>query len=68
LGTGSYSFKKNWGFEPTPLPYQIRLIRAKNLPEINPLNKKYQFFIKAWRHLPLPIANTIGPWLARSLG
>jgi len=68
LGTGSYSFKKNWGFEPTPLPYRIRLIKAKTLPNINPLNAKYQIFIKAWKHLPLSVANTVGPLLARSLG
>jgi len=68
LGTGSYSFKKNWGFEPTPLPYQIRLIKSQKMPDISPLNAKYQIFIKAWKHLPLSVANTIGPWLARSLG
>ena len=68
IGTGPYHFKKNWGFTPVPLMYQYRLVKAKAVPEINPLNPKYQFFIKAWRKLPLPIANTIGPWLARSLG
>ena len=25
IGTGSYAFKRNWGFEPTPLVYQFRL-------------------------------------------
>jgi hypothetical protein len=38
------------------------------LPEVNPLNPKYRLFIQAWRRLPLPVANLIGPWLARSLG
>lgn len=68
IGTGSYHFKKNWGFMPEPLPYQYRLVNNKAIPEINPLNPKYQFFIKTWQKLPLPVANTIGPWLARSLG
>jgi FemAB-related protein (PEP-CTERM system-associated) len=68
IGTGSYSFKKNWGFMPEHLPYQYSLIKQKTLPEINPLNPKYQLFIKAWQKLPLPIANTIGPWLSRNLG
>jgi len=67
-GTGSYSFKKNWGFEPTPLPYTYRLINIHQLPEVNPLNPKYQLFIKAWKKLPLPIANAIGPLLSQSLG
>ena len=68
VGVGSYSFKKNWGFTPEPLPYQYRLVRSETMPEINPLNPKYQLFIKAWQKLPLPVANAIGPWLARSLG
>jgi len=68
IGTGSYSFKKNWGFVPESLPYQYRLVKSQSIPDINPLNPKYQFFIKAWQKLPLPVANTIGPWLARSLG
>lgn len=68
IGTGSYSFKKNWGFIPQPLPYQYCLINCKHVPEINPLNPKYQIFIKAWKTLPVPIANIIGPWLARNLG
>jgi len=68
LGTGPYNFKKNWGFTPEPLPYQYRLVKSSNVPEINPLNPKYQLFIKAWQKLPLSIANSIGPWLAKNLG
>jgi len=67
-GTGSYSFKKNWGFEAEELPYYYYLVEAKNLPEINPLNPKYRFFIAAWKKLPLAVANFIGPFLARNLG
>ena len=67
-GTGSYSFKKNWGFEPADLPYQYKLIKATEVPDVNPLNPKYQLFIKMWQKLPLPVANTIGPFLSRSLG
>jgi len=67
-GTGSYSFKKNWGFEPTDMYYSYKLIKAKELPDINPLNPKYQMFIKTWKRLPLGIANFIGPYIARNLG
>ncbi len=67
-GTGSYAFKKNWGFEPVPLPYQYRLVKAKDVPDVNPLNPKYRLFIKLWKQLPLPIANSLGPLLSRSLG
>ncbi len=67
-GTGSYRFKTHWGFEPQPLDYQYELIRARDLPDINPLNPKYQLFIKAWQNLPLPVSKLVGPWLAKSLG
>lgn len=68
MGTGSYSFKKNWGFVPEPLFYEFYLVKAKELPDINPLNPKYQLFIAAWKRLPLPISQAIGPWLSRDLG
>jgi FemAB-related protein (PEP-CTERM system-associated) len=68
IGTGSYSFKKNWGFTPEPLFYEFHLVKAKELPDINPLNPKYQFFIAAWKRLPLPVSQAIGPWLSRDLG
>jgi FemAB-related protein (PEP-CTERM system-associated) len=67
-GTGSYRFKTHWGFVPVPLNYEVKLIKATEIPEINPLNPKYQLFIKLWKKLPLSVANTIGPFLAKSLG
>ena len=67
-GTGPYSFKKNFGFTPEPLPYEYYLVKAQAMPDINPLNPKYQLMIKVWSRLPLPLANAVGPLLARSLG
>jgi FemAB-related protein (PEP-CTERM system-associated) len=68
LGTGSFAFKKNWGFEPTPLHYEYCLYQRDALPQNNPNNPKYQLMIKAWRRLPLPVANWLGPFIVRSLG
>ncbi len=68
LGTGAWDFKKNWGFAPQPLPYAYQLVRAKALPLVNPLNPKYALFIRAWRRLPLPLANLLGPHIVRQLG
>ncbi len=67
-GTGSYSFKKNWGFEAKPLYYEYYLVKATEVSEINPLNPKYQFFIKLWKKLPLKLSQLLGPILARDLG
>jgi len=68
LGTGAYDFKKNWGFEATPLPYEYKLYASSALPDNNPLNPKYQLFIKVWKKLPLPVANFMGPFIVRNLG
>jgi len=67
-GTGAYDFKKNWGFEPTQLYYEYQLHAADAMPDNNPLNPKYQLFIKAWRRLPLFAANALGPYIVKSLG
>jgi FemAB-related protein (PEP-CTERM system-associated) len=68
IGTGSYSFKKNWGFVPEPLFYEFHLVKADALPDINPLNPKYKLFIAAWKRLPLGISQFVGPWLSKDLG
>ena len=68
IGTGPYHFKRNWGFEPTPLQYEYQLHRATRVPDHNPLNPKYQLFIKAWQAMPLKLANTIGPHIVKYLG
>ena len=67
-GTGSYSFKKNWGFEPEPLHYEYYLVKADSVPELNPMNPKYQMFIKLWRKLPLQVTQRLGPHIVRNLG
>jgi len=68
LGTGSYAFKRNWGFQPVPLHYRYKLGPGQAIPDHNPLNPKYRLFIAAWKRLPLPLANAIGPHIVRGLG
>ena len=68
VGTGPYDFKRNWGFEPQPLHYRYKLINSTRVPENNPNNPKYRLFIEAWRRLPLPVANFLGPSIVRNLG
>ena len=67
VGTGSFAFKKHWGFEPEPLYYEHSLLRLDEVPEINPLNPKYALMVATWKRLPLAVANTIGPLVAREL-
>lgn len=67
-GTGSFEFKKHWGFEPAPLAYEYCLYRGDRIPEHNPLNPKYRLMIALWRRLPLAVANALGPRVVRGLG
>ena len=67
-GSGAFAFKKNWGFEPDWLEYEYKLAPGAELPEKNPNNPKYAALIAAWKKLPLPVANFLGPFLIGGLG
>lgn len=67
-GTGSFDFKRNWGFEPTPLAYEYRLLGRDSVPANNPLNPKYRAMIALWRRLPRSLVNAVGPLIVRHLG
>ncbi len=66
-GTGSFSFKKHWGFKPTSLAYQYHLVKIDELPNLSPANPKYKKKIEMWQKLPLWLTKIIGPMIARNL-
>lgn len=68
VDTGSYSFKKHWGFEPQPLAYQYQLITAAEMPNLSPANPKYKRKIDMWRKMPFALTKILGPPLAKYLG
>lgn len=68
LESGPYHFKKNWGFEPEPIVHSYYLRTVADIPKVNPNNPRYAVFIGLWRRLPIPVANTLGPWIVRGTG
>jgi len=68
LGTGTYAFKENWGFEPRPLTYAVRTADGAGARVVNPLDPKYRLQVALWKRMPLPLANRLGPPIARGLG
>ncbi len=68
VGTGAFSFKKNWGFEPEPLSYAIRTADGEEARDVNPMSPKYQLQVALWQKLPLSVANRLGPIIAKGLG
>ena len=66
-GTGPYHFKRNWGFTPEPLHYAHWTAAGVPPRDVDPLSPRYRAKIAAWQKLPLPIANRLGPLIARGL-
>ncbi|MCK0128252.1 FemAB family XrtA/PEP-CTERM system-associated protein [Erythrobacter sp. F6033] len=66
-GSGPYNFKKNWGFDPVPLTYGEWTAPGEKPRDIDPTNGAYSRKIELWKKLPLPVANLVGPWIARDL-
>ncbi|WP_448661028.1 FemAB family XrtA/PEP-CTERM system-associated protein [Sphingomonas sp. CJ20] len=67
-GTGAAAFKKNWGFDGRPLTYFTRTTDGTPPRSINPLDPKYSLQVRAWKRMPLWLANRVGPFISRGLG
>ena len=66
--SGAYDFKRNWGFEPEPLSYAVWTTPGTAPRDADPTSAKHTARIALWKRLPLPLANLIGPYIARGLG
>ncbi len=67
-GSGPYAFKRNWGFEPEPLGYASWTAVGAAPRDADPTSQKHAARIALWKRLPLPLANALGPLIARGLG
>jgi FemAB-related protein (PEP-CTERM system-associated) len=65
--SGGEQFKKKWNAEAVQLYWQYMLCRREEIPALNVQNPKYRLAIKAWRNLPVPVTQMIGPLIARSI-
>ena len=65
--SGAGEFKKNWGFEPTPLGYASWTAPGAAPRDADPTSSRHAARIALWKKLPLPIANLIGPVIAKGL-
>lgn len=66
-GGGTHQFKLQWGASETPLHWEYVLLSRQEPPNQGPSNPRFQQVIRAWQRLPLPVANLIGPRIARHL-
>ncbi len=65
--TGSFQFKKNQGFEPTPLGYQCYVPSGGAMPNLTPSNRKFHVAQWVWKRLPLVLTRPLGGWLSASI-
>ena len=64
-GSGSYHFKRHWGFTPTSLQYQYHLPLRREMPNLSPNNPKFSLVIRTWQRMPLGLTRWLGPKLSR---
>ena len=64
--TGAFEFKRGWGMQMTALPYQFYLVKAQEMPNLNPTNPKYEMMINIWKKLPYSVTKIIGPALVKN--
>ncbi len=67
VDSGTYRFKAQWGAQPHQLYWYYWLSEGRTIPELNPDNPKYKAAIAAWKCLPVPVANLVGPHLVKYL-
>jgi FemAB-related protein (PEP-CTERM system-associated) len=65
IDSGSFDFKRHWGFEPRPLPYLYYRVNGKSLPDTSARNPRLQWAVKLWRSLPLRLTMAVGPHIVR---
>jgi FemAB-related protein (PEP-CTERM system-associated) len=66
-GTGSFDFKSAWNMQVSELPYRYQLGRAKEVPQMSPVDKKFQLPVEMWKRLPFSWTKVIGPVLIRQI-
>jgi FemAB-related protein (PEP-CTERM system-associated) len=57
------AFKKNWTPRVEPLQYHYLLVRAREIPRLDPRNPRFRLAIAAWQRMPLFVTRAVGPRL-----
>jgi FemAB-related protein (PEP-CTERM system-associated) len=65
-GVGTHRFKRQWGSRDEQLSW-YRHARGRDVSTPSPDDGAYSWGPRLWRHLPLPVATALGPWIVRSI-
>ncbi len=66
-GSGVYEFKQHWNSEERPLHWYYWLASGMQVPELRPDNPRFRLATRIWKHLPVAVANLLGPRIVRSI-
>lgn len=66
-GSGPHHFKLQWGAAEAPLHWEYALLSRTAPPDDSKENPKFGAVIDAWKRLPVPVANAIGPRIIRHI-
>jgi FemAB-related protein (PEP-CTERM system-associated) len=66
-GTGSFDFKSAWSMQVTELPYRYYLVRAKEVPHMSPVDRKFQLPVRLWKRMPFGLTKILGPRIVRRI-
>lgn len=65
--SGTYEFKRHWNPAERPLNWYYWLAPGVPMPQLGPDSPKFKLASRIWQHLPLAVANGLGPRVVRSL-
>lgn len=60
---GTYEFKRQWGAHPYTLPWIFIDSAPGARPSVERDTSRFAALIRAWKRLPVPAANLLGPWI-----
>jgi FemAB-related protein (PEP-CTERM system-associated) len=64
---GTFEFKRQWGARPHTLPWVFIDAEPGGPPPVDRDASRYELLVRAWKRLPVPVANAVGPWIRRQV-
>jgi FemAB-related protein (PEP-CTERM system-associated) len=64
---GTYEFKRQWGAQAHALPWIFIDAAPGAAPPVDRDASRFDRLVRAWKRLPLPVANMLGPWVRRQV-
>jgi FemAB-related protein (PEP-CTERM system-associated) len=64
---GTFEFKRQWGARPHTLPWIFIDAAPGRRPPVDRDATRFEPLIRAWKKLPVPLANAVGPWIRRQV-